>query len=153
LVLVRTIRALNDIGILTSYLILTWSEWESLDSDRFAEMRKSVREDFNGIGMGRHRAELIQRLDWILGELDRRSRRLDVNLEDDKLWHDKLGPCSGTMKDGYGELKRILEEVDQEATEILNCMFHNSIFLGLLTLTDLHRIPLHLHVCLPLPCP
>jgi hypothetical protein len=83
--IVRTIRALNDIGILTSYLILTWSEWESLDSDRFAEMQMSVREDFNGIGMGCHRAELIQRLDYILGELDRRSRRLDVNLEDDRV--------------------------------------------------------------------
>jgi hypothetical protein len=143
---VRTIRALNDIGILTSYLILTWSEWEPLDSYRFAEMRMSVREDFNGIGMGCHRAELIQRLDYILGELDRRSRRLDVNLEDDELWHDKLGPFSGTMKDEYGQLKRILEEVDQEATEILNRMFQ--LYLSRFTdLTDLHRIALHLHVC------
>jgi hypothetical protein len=143
----QTILALNDIGILTSYLILTWSEWEPLDSDRFAEMRKSVHEDFKGIGMGCHRVELIQRLDCILGELDQRSRPLEVNLEDDKLWHSELGPHSGAMKDEYGELKKILEEVDQEATEILDRMFHNSIFLGLLNLTDMHRIALHLHVC------
>jgi hypothetical protein len=51
------------------------------------------------------------------------------------------------MKDGYGELKKILEEVNQEATEIRNRMFHNFVFLGLLTLTDLDRIALYLHVC------
>jgi hypothetical protein len=137
---VWTIRALNDVGILTSYLILTWSEWESLDSDRFAEMRMSVREDFNGIGMGCHRVELIQRLDYILGELDRRSRRLDANLEDDELWHEELGPRSETMQDEYGQLKRILQEVEARTP-------HSFIFPSLLTLMDLHRIPLHLHVC------
>jgi hypothetical protein len=150
---VWTIRALNNIEILTSYLILVWSEWNPLYSNGFAEIQMSLREDFEGIGMGRHRAELIQQLDYILGELDRRSRRLDVNFEDDELWQDKLGRFSGTMKDEYGEFKKILEEVDQEATEILNhmlhnfSMFHNFISLGLLSLTDLHRITLHLHVC------
>jgi hypothetical protein len=135
----RTIRALDDIGVLTSYLIMIWSEWERLNSDGFTEMRMSVREDFNG---GQHQAELIQRLDSVLGELDRRSGHLD----DDKLWHDKLGHCLDDMTDEYGELKRILQEVDEEATEILSCMSSSFIFPGPLTLMDLHRTPLHLHV-------
>jgi hypothetical protein len=120
--IVRTVRALNDIGVLTSYLITIWSEWERLNSDGFAEMRMSVREDFNGVGNDQHQAELIQRLDHVLGELDRRSGRLDVNLEDDKLWHEKLGHCLEDMKDEYGELKRILQEVDQETSEMLSSM-------------------------------
>jgi hypothetical protein len=145
--IVLTVRALNDTGVLTSYLITIWSEWNPLVQSGFSEMRMSVREDFNAVGMDHHRTELIQRLDYILGELDRRSGPPDVNLKDDWLWRDKLRHCSKDMKAQYGELKRILQEVGQEATEILNRMPHNSTFLGLLTLMDLHRIPLHLHVC------
>jgi hypothetical protein len=120
-----TIRGLNDIGILTSYLLLTWSEWESPGPSRFYEIRMSIREDFNGIGMGFHRAELIQRLDCILGGLDRGY---------------ELGSHLRTMKDEYGQLKRILQDVEARTP-------HNFIFPGLLTLTDLYRIPLHFHVC------
>jgi hypothetical protein len=144
---VRTVRALNNIGILMSYLITIWSEWNHLNPSGFAEMQISVREDLNGIGMGCHRGELIQRLDYILGELDRRSGPPDANLEDDALWRDQVGHLLPRMKDQYGLLKRILEEVDQEATQILNRMPPNLISLGLLNLIDLHRISLHLRVC------
>jgi hypothetical protein len=146
---VRTVRGLNNIRILTSYLILTWSEWNPLHSNGFAEMRVSICEDLNGIGMGCYRAELIQRLDYILGELDRRAGCLDGNLEDEWLWRREVGGIDNlpVMKDRYGELKRILQEVDQEVTKILNRMPHSFIFPSLLTLMDLHRIALHLHVC------
>ena len=73
---VRTVRTLNDIRILTTYLVPVWSHWKVPDFQD--EMHALIREDFNGIGMGCHRGELLQRLDFILGELDRRSRRLDV---------------------------------------------------------------------------
>jgi len=148
--ILRTVRALKDIGVLTSYLILIWSEWGyfSFYDGGFEEMQISVREDFKGIGMGCHRAELIQRLDYILGELDRLSRHLDVRSEDENLWYERFGNhWAGNMKNKYGEFKRILQEVDQEATEILNRMLHSFIFLSLLTLMDLHRTPLDLHVC------
>ena len=144
---VRTFRTLKDIGVLTSYLIMIWSEWKPLDDDGFAEMRMSVGEDFNGVGNGHHRAELIQRLDDILGELDRLTARPDANIGDDTLWHDQVEGYSPVMKAQYRELRRVLQEVDQEATEILNCMPPSFIFLSLLTLTDLHRIPLDLHLC------
>lgn len=36
---VRAARAPDDIGILTSYLILACSEWEPLDRESFTEMR------------------------------------------------------------------------------------------------------------------
>jgi hypothetical protein len=130
---VRTIRALNDVRILTSYLILVWSEWEYFYPDALSEMRASIREDFNGIGMGSHRAELIQRLDYILGELDRQPEFFYDSLEE-MLWYQEVGHRLPAIKDEYGRLKRILQEVDEEATEILNRMLHNFIFLSLLTL-------------------
>ena len=148
---VRTIRGLNDIGILTSYLIMIWSEWKPLDGDGFAEMRTSVREDFDGVGSsGHHRAELIQRLDYVLGELDRRSGGPDANLGDDKLWRDEIERHSPVMKDQYGELKKILQEVDKEATETISCTPPIFIFLSLLTLVWICRISPHLRVCPPL---
>ena len=110
--IIQTVRALNDIGILTSYLIMIWSEWKRPDCNGYPDMQMSVREDFNGIGMSRHRAELIQRLDYILGELDRRSGCLG----DDWLWHREVAPHSLVMKVQYEDLRRILQEVDQEAT-------------------------------------
>ena len=125
----RTVRRLNDIGVLTSYLVLVWSEWKSLDPDSFDEMRTAVREDFSGIGMSCQRAELIQRLDYILGELDQGS-----------------GSYPQAVKDQYGELKRILQEVDQETTEILNGMSHSFTFPSPLILMDVHRISFRLHV-------
>jgi hypothetical protein len=136
----QTILALNDIGILTSYLILIWSEWAPHFPHHFTEMRESVREDFNGIGMGCHRAELIQRLNYILGELDRREGRLGSNLEDDRLWHRSVGGDLVNMKVQYGQLKRILQEVEARTP-------HSFVFPSLLTLMNLHRIALHLYVC------
>ena len=121
--IVRTVRALDNVGVLTSYLILIWSEWEPLDyGGGFAEMRMSVREDFRGTDMGCHRAEFIRRLDCILGELGRLSQDSDIRSEDEKLWHEKLGDNSEDMMDRYGELKGILQEVDQGATETPNRM-------------------------------
>ena len=144
--IVRTIRGLNDTGILTSYLIMVWSERENIYNDDYPEMRTSVREDFNGIGMGCHRAELIQRLDYVLGELDRRLARLDA---EKYLWRYEVEDreMPEVKREKYEELKRILQEADQEATEILNRMPRRPIFFDLLTLMDLRRIPLHLHVC------
>ena len=116
----RMVRTLDDIRILKSYLILVWSHWKVPDFQD--EMHALIREDFNGIGMGYHRRELLQRLDFIFGELDRRSRRLEVDLGDDKLWRDKVGRQSEVMKERYGEFKRILQEAEREATEILDRM-------------------------------
>ena len=95
----QTVRGLNNIGVLTSYLSLVWP----MDSDGdFAETQMSVREDFNGVGAGRHQAELIQRVDEFLGESD---------------W--EPGDYRRVKSE---EIKGILRELDREATEILNRM-------------------------------
>jgi len=165
--IVRTVRALGDIGILTSYLITMWSEWNLLHISEFVEMRVSVREDFKGIGMGYHRAELIQRLDSI--SINQRSRRPSATPSVTSAhsfrgttiyggWAAGLYPESESqhrepesqhreLESQHQEFKRILQEMDQEATEILNRMPSSSIFLSMLTLMGLHRTPPHLHVC------
>jgi len=66
---VKVVRGLKDIELLKSYLLLAWSEWNTPRDDGFEEMRVSIREDFCGIGMGRHQTDLIQHLDHVLGEL------------------------------------------------------------------------------------
>jgi len=135
--IVRTIRTLEDTGILTSYLITIWSEWILLNYDDFFEMQISVYEDFKGIGMGYQRAELIQRLDSIL--ISQPSGSSGAIFAAD-FWRRR-------MRGQYKEFKRALQEMDQKATEILNRMPSSFIFPSLLTFMDLHRIPLDLHVC------
>lgn len=63
---IDAVRDPRDIEILTSYLLIDWSE-----SDSFCKMRTSILEDFRGLGMCRHRADLVQHLDHVLGQLDR----------------------------------------------------------------------------------
>ena len=144
--IVRTIRGLNDTEILASYLIMVWSKWEHIFNVDYPEMRTSVHDGFRGIGMGCHRIELIQRLDYVLGELDQRSERSDA---EKYLWRYEVEDheMPEIKREKYEELKKILQEADQEATEMLNRMPRRPIFLDLLTLMDLRRIPLHLRVC------
>jgi hypothetical protein len=66
---VRQVRALGDIEILKSYLLLVWSEWDLIGGG-LAEMQDSVWEDFRGIEMRIYRRELIERLDYVLQRLD-----------------------------------------------------------------------------------
>ena len=115
---VRHVRALRHIGILKSYLVLVWSEWGRIDQDGgLTEMQISIREDFSGIGMGRHREDLIKRLDFIL-------RRLDWGLG---YFKEHLQTISEQdirgAKEQYTVLKAALLEVDREVVEIITRTF------------------------------
>jgi len=103
---VRHVRALGDIEVLKSYLLLVWSEWDPTFSTGFGEMCTSIREDFGGIGMGCHRKDLIERVDHVLGQLDQ-----------GRLEHEP-GLCEWA-KGQYGNLKETLLGVDREAMDVL----------------------------------
>ena len=78
-------------------------------------MQISIQEDFSGIRMQCHREDLIKRLDDVLEQLDQGF----VYLEQHKPGiheHDIQ-----IAKEQYGELKRVLLEVDREAVDILTC--------------------------------
>ena len=143
---VRRVRSLRDIGILKSYLFLVWSEWDFIDSQKFGgltEMQVSIREDFKGIEMWRHRQDLIERLDQVL-------RQLDGELDGFKQYKPSVDiDHISQAKVRCSELKRVLVEVDTEATNDLGRESPRLIFWGPLTHAEHHST----FICaLPLPC-
>ena len=145
--IVKTVRGLKDAEILKSYLLLLWSEWGPLAYSGFDEMCASVHEDFCGIGMGHHRADLIHRLDHILGRLDQGLEYLKQHkpdLED----HDIQD-----MRRQYGVLKGVLLETN---IEVIARMSHPMVVLlrhGILTQAT-HIESRTASMCaLPLLCP
>ena len=124
----QQVRGLKDIEILKSYLLVVWSEWDFLwDLSTTCEC---IREEFSGVEANSHRAELVQRLDEVIEELDK-------GLE--YLQRDRPGLREGGLqrrKGQYEELRRILKEIP-EAPEIPTCMSSRFIDLfGLLTLVE-----------------
>jgi len=141
---VRQVRALGDIEILKSYLLLIWSEWDHIDdqpSGGLTEMQVSIREDFSGIEMWRYRRDLVKRLDHILGQLDRGLDYLQQHKPSLDTHHIS---CAKTQ---YSELKGVLLEVDVGAMDGLSRKPPRLIFFCLLTPTDAYRTPLDLRVC------
>jgi len=108
---VRTVRVLGNVGTLTLYLLLVWSEWDYVLG--LEEMCVSIREVLGGIWMGRHREDLSRRLDHILGQLDlglEYLRQSKPGLSEDGIQR---------MKAEYGRLKEVLLEVDRGVTGTL----------------------------------
>lgn len=115
------IRGLGDTEILKSYFLLIWSEWNTLFHNGPHEMEIAIREDFGGIGMWYHQQDLIERLDHVLGKLDRGREYLKLHhpmiLEDD----------IQLRKEQYGRLKRALLKVDRRTVETLTRTYLTSI--------------------------
>ena len=106
---VKVVRGLRDIEVLKSYLLLVWSEWDiPIGSE---EICTSIREDFGGIGMGHHRADLIQRLNHVLGQLNRGLgylKRHNPWLDEDDLQE---------RKDNYRKLRETLLGTDTKVVD------------------------------------
>ena len=158
---VKMVRALGDSQILKSYLIHIWSEWGYLHDwynhcgpnsppnfylCGLPEMCISIMEDFGGIRMGHYRKDLLHRLDHILRQLDLGLEYLQQN--NPSLHEDDVQE----MKDQYGELRRLLTEVD-EAVDILIRKLSILVFpLDLLTFKigpGYHSVAM---CTIPLPC-
>ena len=136
---VRQVRALGDVEILKSYLLLVWSEWDHIDdgqSGGLAEMEASIREDFGGIAMGPHRQELIERLDHVLGQLDAGLDHLQQDKPSLDVHH------TSRARTQYSELRRVLMEMGVEAMDVPAREPPKLMFFGLLTLIYARRIPL-----------
>ena len=103
----KTIRALDDIEILTSYLVLVWSEWDFLMPKGFDEMCASVREDFGGEEMGHYRKDLLDRLGHV-------RRELGLGLEYIQQHKPRLDEENFRLRQRqYEELREILVKVDR----------------------------------------
>ena len=135
------VRGLKDIEILKSYFLVVWSEWDHL-WDSFT-MCECIREEFSGVEANSHRADLLQRLDEVIGELDKGL----AYLQRDKPYLPEWELRSG--KGQYEELRKILKEIP-EVPEIPTCMSSRLINLfDLLTPVDTHRISLNIRMCAP----
>ena len=107
---VQAVRTLGDVEVLTSYLLVIWSEWVCIYVGGLEEMCASIREDFSGIGMVDRRKDLLRRLDHILDQLD-------LGLEPILQHEQGLGEDDiRSMKDQYKRLKEVLLEVDRGVT-------------------------------------
>ena len=136
---VKTVQALKDIEVFKSYLVLVWSEWDTPWGCN--KMCTSIREDFSGIGMGHHRAELIRRLDHVLGQLD---RGLEYIVQHGPCFY---GSSLGERKGEYQKLRETLLEIDSRKPHLTFMPLH------VLTLTLMHTEYRTTFMCaLPLLC-
>ena len=160
--IVNALRGFKDIRILKSYLLLSWSERNGFPADRFEQpsdcwtypgrvlhirscifctTQIMIQEDFGGDGMGCHRADLADKLDHVLVQLD---RGLEYLKQHD--WELDAGDL-GITKDRYRRLRETLLEAN---TKAINRTPHLMIMsLGMLILLDGHRIPHNIYVCAP----
>ena len=167
--------ALGDIEILKSYFLLVWSEWDpiryrprlrhteshsSLSYIEFSsnlghtgylnegvlEMQISIQEVFVGIGVWRHCKDLINRLDYVLGQLGLGLEHLQQCKS--CFWDNSIQAA----KEQYRGLRKLLLEVDREVVNTLTHTSLWSIHFGLLTPMD-HTESHSTFMCaLPLPC-
>lgn len=140
---VQMVRALGDIKTLKSYLLLIWSEWGYPHLHSPDQMYTLIQEDFSGIEMFNHREDLLQHLNHILAQL---------NLGLDLLQQHKPGLNQDDiqqMNEQYRGLKRVLLEVDSDATNMLLCEFCGITLLNLLTTMTRYkyRVPTNFYVC------
>jgi len=123
---VQMVRNLGDVGLITSFLFVVWSKCSWIVNSEFQVMLRLVREELYGIGAAGYRADLIQRLDDILPQLE---------------------PGSDG-KQQYEEFRTALLEVDEEAMKTLVGMsWSRRPFFSTNMCACMCSVPLYLHVC------
>jgi len=132
---VKAVQGLEDIEVLKSYLLLVWSEWDILRNRGFDLMCALINEDFGGVWMGHHQADLIQRLDHILGQLDQGLEHLQQykpSLDRDNVQQ---------MGQQYRTLREVLLEVQRRMYSPMITLVYK------LTSMEIYRISCSIHVC------
>lgn len=137
---VLTVCDLGDIGLITSYLFVVRSEWSGSRGSARGLMLDLIRQGLGGIGAVGCRADLMQRLDYVLSQLASRH-------EDVEVWEQQCEGFRGTLeiwdKRQYEEFRETLLEADKEAMKILTSTSCRVVALfRLLTYTCVCRMPL-----------
>ena len=110
----QTVQALRDIGLIASYLFVIWSEWNFLTYGDCEEMRHLIREELNGIHAVGYRADLIQRLEFVLSQFDRGreySCAPNLRVDEQSFWW---------ARQQYEGFRRDLLELEEEVTMIMS---------------------------------
>ncbi|KAF9644081.1 hypothetical protein BDM02DRAFT_3122143 [Thelephora ganbajun] len=108
----QMVRELQDVELIASYLFVVWSESTDLWLADCSTMMTLIREELCGIEAVGYRADLIQRLDYVLSQ---------------------LGSWSYTKR-WYEEFRTALLEVDEEAMNTLIGAGRHSTFMCALPL-------------------
>ena len=122
--IVEAVRALKDIEILKSYLLLVWSEWNTLYAEDFNKICTVIQEDFGGIGMGHHRTDLVQRLDHVLGQLDLGLEYFQQQYPGFSQFHLQVG------ENQYREFREILLEMNSRTSFADHALLYTDSYLG-----------------------
>ena len=104
---IRHVRALGDIKIFKSFLLLVWSEWDTPWPSDFLGTRAIIMEDFGGVEMREHREDLIKHLDHVLEQLNQGSRYLQKQKPRVSSW------IFQQAKEEYTKIREVLLEVDK----------------------------------------
>ena len=136
---VEAVRRLEDIEVLKSYLLFAWSEWNRLWDGDFTEMRASICEEFSGVGMGCHQADLINQLEHVLGQLGQGLEYLNQHKPNIN------GNGLQTMEWQYRELKEVLLEANIKV--IARESDPSIAFLCILSWVEIHRVSCNVYVC------
>ena len=105
------LRERGDVGILKSYYLLVWSEWNLLSASVVRVMETSIKEEFGGVGMWGHRKDLIERLNHISARLG----RMSGHFGQEKPW---IGEgVVEQAREQYMRLRDALVKIDMEAME------------------------------------
>ena len=127
----KAVRKLGDIEVLKSYLLLTWSEWDALWNEGFAEVCASILVDFCGTRMKHHRVDLVERLDHVL-------RELDLGLEYLQERNSNLREYD--FQQMVYQYRRLREVITRESLPTVT-------FFHILTPAETQRNPHNIHVC------
>ena len=122
---VRRIRQLRDVETLKSYFLLVWSEWDPIGSPKLnptasskclSEMQFAISRDLRGPKMQEDRKQLVEHLDYVLGQLERGAgylKRSKPRIDEDDVQRAKAQ---------YKKLRETLEGLDEGAeVEIPTC--------------------------------
>ena len=102
------VRRLGDVEILKSYFLLVWTDqWTPVPSV-VDDTEDSIREVFDTSETRHHRRDLVERLDHVLRQLD---RRLEECKERNQLTLERDLQDAKTRYTGF---RRVLLEVDRE---------------------------------------
>ena len=107
LYVLRFLSGLGDAEMLKSYFLLVWGERWSPHKGIAEDMENSIVEVFGGVGMEHHRRDLIEWLDHILGQLDRKLEGCCEKADRQSIERDLQ-----ESKERYENFKDVLLELD-----------------------------------------
>lgn len=102
----EAVREVGDLELITSYLFVVWSKWSHSHPKGFTAALEFIRSGLRGIEGAGYHADLIQRLDDVLSQINSDS---------------PPPPQAADSVSWYTEFRKALKEVNREAMKMMTC--------------------------------